>query len=129
MESTFHLNHYMMSSFADGEFWSKKSTTPSGMYVACFKSNSNVSLSKSCNGDEIPFIITFSDSKLHKEVSLTLNKPGTKERTYAKKYYGELGSIVLYFWQNLDININKRKQLKQASQEQSKNMGSIPEEY
>jgi len=50
----------MKSTFAEGEFWSKKSTIPSGM------------------GRHFRI---FSDFKLHKEGSFTFSKSGTKERT------------------------------------------------
>jgi len=43
------------------------------------------------NGHESSSIFTCSDSKLHKEVSVTFDKSGTKERTYSMKDDGELG--------------------------------------
>jgi len=48
------------ATFAEGEFWSKKSTIPSGMGRYCS---------------------IFGDFKLHKEGSFTFSKSGTKERT------------------------------------------------
>lgn len=52
----------MMSTFAEGDFRSKKSTIPSGM-------------------DKHESTYTLSDFKLHKEGSSAINKLGTKERT------------------------------------------------
>jgi len=60
---------------------------------------------------------------LHRRVGLTFNKSGTKEKTYAMKDYGELGWIVIHFWQNLEIN------KKEATLEQCKNKASKPEAY
>jgi len=79
-----------MLTSAEGEFWSKKTSTRSGIDVRCPNSMYNESS-----------IFTVNDSKLHKVVSLTLNKSGTKERTYAIKDDGELGSIVIYLWRNI----------------------------
>lgn len=47
--------------------------------------------------NKCPSLFTVNDSTLHKVVSLTLNKLGTKERTYAMKDDSELGSIFIYF--------------------------------
>jgi len=77
--------------FANGEFWSKNSTTPSGMNLALinwipapfFLNLQHLSIMY--NPGVSGFISTCSDSKLHKEVSLTLNKSGTKDRTYWMK--------------------------------------------
>jgi len=56
----------IMSTCADGEFWSKKSTISSDMVA---------------DVATLTFIgFTFSDFNLNKEWSLTLNKLGTKER-------------------------------------------------
>jgi len=80
--------------FANGEFWSKNSTTPSGMNLSFFKRIPapvflNLRrLSIMYNPGVSGFISTCSDSKLHKEVSLTLNKSGSMERTYWMKYDG-----------------------------------------
>jgi len=75
----------MISTFAEGEFWSKKSSTPSGMEeddfdpslnASCNLEASSCDLGGSCaklasinfldNPGGIPFIFTFSDFKLHK---------------------------------------------------------------
>ena len=53
----------MMSTFAEGVFWSKKSIIPSGAMVEEFNT------------------FTFNNFKLHKEGNSTFNKSGTKERT------------------------------------------------
>jgi len=57
-----YLNKSMISTFAEGEFWSKKSKVPLGM-------------------DEGVLVFTVSDFKFHKEWKSTFNKSGTKERT------------------------------------------------
>jgi len=57
-----NLNQFMMSTFAEGDFWSKKSTIPSVMGVHWLT-------------------YTLSDFKLHKEGSSAFNKLGTKEIT------------------------------------------------
>ena len=57
-----YLHQFMISTFAKGEFWSKKYKVPLGM-------------------DEGVHIFTLSDFTLHKEWNSTFNKSGTFERT------------------------------------------------
>lgn len=83
----------MTSTFAEGEFWSKKSTIPSGIdeCVLDLSLNASSNLESSCdmlasiNVLDKPsvncLIFTFSDFKLHKEENSTFNKSGTTERT------------------------------------------------
>jgi hypothetical protein len=60
---------------AVGEFWSKKSTVPTGIVAIA-------------DITSLPLTFTLSDFKLHKEWSLTLNKLGTKERSYTMRDEG-----------------------------------------
>jgi len=59
-----HLSPYnnLMSTFAEGEFWIKKLTIPSGI-------------------DEGMYLFIFNDFKLHKKGSSTFDISRTKERT------------------------------------------------
>jgi len=59
----------MMLTSADSEFWSKKSSTPSSIDVRC---PTNAMYNK------CPSVFKVNDSTLHKVVSLTLNKLGTR---------------------------------------------------
>lgn len=73
-----------MSTFADGEFWSKKSTIPSGIgggdgFNAAFHDLAAFSLME--NIGESGFSSTFKDFKLPKQGSLIFNNSGIKKRT------------------------------------------------
>jgi hypothetical protein len=57
-----YLNQGKVSTFADGEFWSRKSTISLGL-------------------DDNEHCFIFSDFKLYKEGNSTFNKSGTKEST------------------------------------------------
>jgi hypothetical protein len=84
----------MMLTSADGEFWSKANSTSSSIDVRCPNAMYN----------KCPSLFTVNDYKLRKEVCLTLNKSGTKDRIYAMKDDDEWGSIFIYIWQNVEIN-------------------------
>lgn len=94
----------MMSTSADGEFWIKKSTIPSGMD----EDGSDPALDSFCNlavlsvmdnPYESGFICTLSDFKLHKEVSLSFSKSGISERTWSMRDEGE---FVLVWGKTID---------------------------
>jgi hypothetical protein len=87
-----------MSTFAEGELWSKSSSIPSGMgddaSIPAFNSFSNLTVFNAMdNPYESGFGLTLSDFKLHirdDSDSLSFKKSGIKERTYAIRKDGEL---------------------------------------
>jgi hypothetical protein len=66
----------MISTFAEGEFWSKKYNAPLGM-----------------DKGKPMQAFSLSNFKLHKEQNSIFNKSGRKERTYAMRDDWESGSI------------------------------------
>lgn len=84
----FHLEQSMMSTSADGEFWSKKFSTPTGMSEdgsnPAFNDFSNLKIfNAKDNPYESGFSFIFTDFKLCREDILSFKKSGIKERTYA----------------------------------------------
>lgn len=107
----------MTSTFADGEFWSKKSTIPSGIdenissLIALFNLDiafrvlvvalrNLAALSTVIKLCESGTCFTFNDFKLLKEVSLSSNKWGIRKRTWAVRDEDELEAQVIDYWQN-----------------------------
>jgi hypothetical protein len=88
-----------MSTFAEGELWSKSSRIPSGMgddgSNPAFNAFSTLTVFNAMdNAYESGFSFTFSDFKLlhirDDSNSLSFKKSGIKERTYAIRKDGEL---------------------------------------
>jgi hypothetical protein len=94
-----------MSTSADGEFLSKRSSIPSGMSEDGSNSAFNAfSMLKIFNAKDNPnesgFSFTFSDFKLRKmdaDNSLSFKISGTKERTYGIRDDNELESVQCNF--------------------------------
>lgn len=84
----FYLKQSMMSTSADGEFWSKKFSITSGVGEDCSNpalnafSNSTI-FNVMYNPYESGFNFTFNDFKLCREDILSFKYLGIKERTYA----------------------------------------------
>jgi hypothetical protein len=103
-----------MSTSADGEFWSKMSSIPSGMSETdsnpAFNSFSNMTIFNAMdNPYESGFSFTFSDFKLRIKDdgnSLSLKKSGTNERTYAIRDDGELETVSCNYETRMIFYIN-----------------------